>query len=171
MELETADEVEIGEESMVEAEAMLESEAEMEFEDAIEEADPEPEMEPEVEVFEEPMVEAEPEPEPAFDSEPADAPKHKIVNIEMKIAELYDNIGTNMSVIETITKLLSGTESDALEAITQAKETEPALLLEKAGDYATKIEYIEMRFSQLAESIKHDMKVIEGISNLLSTEE
>lgn len=97
----------------------------------------------------------------------AEISKPKIVNIEVRIAELYDNIGKNLSVIETISNLLSGTDSEVVDAIKQTQITEPTELLDCAGDYASKIEYIESRFAELADSIRHDMSIIEGISSLL----
>ena len=97
----------------------------------------------------------------------AEISKPKIVNIEVRIAELYDNIGKNLSVIETISNLLSGTDSEVVDAIKQTQITEPTELLDCAGDYASKIEYIEGRFAELADSIRHDMSIIEGISSLL----
>jgi hypothetical protein len=97
----------------------------------------------------------------------AEVSRPKIVNIEVRIAELYDNIGKNLSVIETISKLLSGTDSEIVDAVKQAQLTEPTELLDCASDYASKIEYIEGRFAELSDSIRHDVSVIEGISSLL----
>ncbi|MCL2248874.1 MAG: hypothetical protein FWC13_06355 [Oscillospiraceae bacterium] len=116
---------------------------------------------------EEPMVEEFAETTASDDIVSAEISRPKIVNIEVRIAELYDNIGKNLSVIETISKLLSGTDSEIVDAVKQAQLTEPTELLDCASDYASKIEYIEGRFAELADSIRHDMSVIEGISNLL----
>jgi len=73
-----------------------------------------------------------------------------------------------MSVIETITQLLSGKGDKIIEETEQVKAFNIALPLELADDYEDKISYIGVRFSELSDSIRHDMSVIKAISDLLT---
>ena len=95
------------------------------------------------------------------------AAKNTVTHIEAGISELYDNIRYNMSVIDTITDLLSGTGSE-IEEMAQAQDMESYLSPENAGSYENKIGYIEERFTELADSVRRDMSMIVAISDLLS---
>jgi len=96
------------------------------------------------------------------------ANKHRIGNIDMGISELYDNIRRNMSMIETISLLLSGIDTRPYDAVKQTNKQESVQFLERVGDYEKKIYYVEEKFSEIANSVRHDMNVITAISNLLS---
>ena len=95
----------------------------------------------------------------------------KIGNIDMRISELYDNIQRNMGLIETISLLLSGIDNKPYDVVTHVKKPGPVLSLERVGDYEKKINFIEEKFAEVADSVRNDMGVIEAISSLLSVEE
>jgi len=208
-------EVDLVEEVITEPEldVILEAELDIEAEFVVEETSGfEPELEPEAdfatEIESEEALEIEIEDEPVVESEPVDliievesetelanidltdeiqveditdvaidtdsesiaaSPKvkNKVDFIEMEISELANNIRHKMRVIETISYLLSGKGSDIVEAAL-ANESEPALPLESTSAYEEKVEGTELSLSEFAESIRHDIKVIEAISNLLS---
>jgi len=192
LEPEPIPEVDIMPEPELEPELMAELEPELmtELEPELM-AEPEPDLEPELI----PEVEPIPEPDIGFIDE-ADAsasiemespvsgieeyvekstevsttPKNKVDFIELEISELADNIRYKMSVIETISHLLSGTGNEIIEAAAQLmiSETEP---LESTSAYESKVDEIELNIAGFADSIRHDMKVMEAISNLLSGEE
>lgn len=146
----------------------------------------EPESEPEFELESEP--EFKPTPEPEFEPEPVDvlhddsngqgsalerietpaASEKEIDNIANDIYGLVGNIRHNMGIIETISSILSGAESEVAESEIQANRPESALTLASAGAYEHKIDYIDARISEVAESIRRDISVIESISALLS---
>jgi len=94
--------------------------------------------------------------------------KNKVDFIEMEISDLADNIRHKMSVIETISHLLSGTGSEIIEAVAQAKGSEPELPLDSTSAYEEKVNSIEVSISEFADNIRHDIKVMEAISDLLS---
>jgi len=73
-----------------------------------------------------------------------------------------------MSVIEVISHLLSGSGNKIVEAVSNVIEIEPAVPLDNTSDYEEKVEGIEVNVSEFADSIRHDVKVMEAISDLLS---
>ena len=116
------------------------------------------------------------------------ASENRIDFIAKEIYDLADNIRYNLGVIETISDLLSGKWHVEPEAETPDKKDEQALVdatpsfgTDTAGirdifrdgiatpvEFENKINYIEMKVSELADSIRHDVSVIGAISNLLS---
>ena len=95
-------------------------------------------------------------------------PKNKVDFIEMEISELADNIRYKMSIIDTISHLLSGTGDELIKAAAQLNAAEPDLPLESTSAYESKVDHTEVSISEFADGIRHDMKVMEAISNLLS---
>jgi len=166
-------------EPLPELEPVLELEPEPDLEPLPElelELEPEPEavLEPEPELEIEPVLEPVPEleiePVLELDSEPvsiaaAPASKNKVDSIALEISKLADNIRYKMNVIETISHLLSGAGSEIVETVVQAKGSES---LESTSAYEEKVDSIETSISEFADSIRHDMKVMEAVSNLLS---
>jgi len=95
------------------------------------------------------------------------ANKNKIGNIDMRISEIYDKIQRNMSLIETISYILYEMDNYPYEVFTQESKTEPALSPEIVGDYEKKIQFVEEKITEIANSVRHDMNVIKEISDLL----
>jgi len=167
VELEIEAEPELDTEVIVEPEPEVEPieepelEAELEFEAELElEIEPEPEL----------MLEPEIEPETELEPEPTalTTTKNKIDHIETEISDLADNIRYKMSVIATISHLLSGTGGDIVKAVAELQNIEPLQALDDTSDYENEVENIEVSITQFADSIRHDITVMEAISNLLS---
>ena len=169
-EIEIEPELEVAVEEAAEPEPEFEPELELELELEVDvETVVEPELEPEIEVEIDIEEVVELEAEPVVENEKAlVTTKSKIDFIEMEISELAENIRYKMSVIGVISHLLSGNGNDIVEAAAQVAGLEPDQPLENTSDYEGKVDGIEKSLSDFADSIRHDMKVMEAISELLS---
>jgi len=138
---ETDPEAEVEPEPESEPEAEVEPEPESEAEAEVE---PEPETDPEAEVEPEPESEAEAEVEPEPESEP-EAELEPVFMPELEPEPELDSEPEPVQELET--------DEASQAAPTVAK---------------SKVDFIEMEISELANNIRHKMRVIETISHLLS---
>jgi len=103
-----------------------------------------------------------------MDTSATGASENRIENIAMGIFDINDNIQYNMNVVETISYLLSEKGSDILAATSKVSGAELTLTLENSGEYESIVSSIEMKFAELTDTIREDMRKIEAISSLLS---
>ncbi|MCL2663200.1 MAG: hypothetical protein FWE83_07710 [Oscillospiraceae bacterium] len=152
-------------EAVSEPETEPEAEAEPELETEAE-AEPEPEVEAEADVEPEPEPESEAEVEPESES---DSETEMEVESEPEIEAEAEVEPESEAEIEPELELEVELEPDAVLKLEPEQEIESVEVPQAAPTVAkSKVDFIEMEISELANNIRHKMCVIETISHLLS---